>query len=242
MSFRYQASSVSGLATAANSSKAFRPSPWAISANVAFSASDDSNLPLIWALKIRFLCRQIFVPQQKFLVYGSGDVSKHASPNHSRASLNLIVEPRLYMLLRFQKVCQEFTRQRFSGSQPNWTQPDYSGDKDDRRAANRIASEFDRYGTNYRDAINALTRQSSIVLFEGIHGVLDVFGCDDCVAYEDRTGLPATNLHSDRLWHPGVNQISGTRTTQIVNEQFGAFAATVAEAHSRRRFVASNTG
>jgi len=32
-----------------------------------------------------------------------GDVSKHASPNHSRASLDLIVEPRLYMLLRFQK-------------------------------------------------------------------------------------------------------------------------------------------
>src|SRR5438876_1923921 len=92
------------------------------------------------------------------------------------------------MLLRFQKVCQEIARQRFSGSQPNWTQPDYSGDKDDRRAANRIASEFDRYGTNYRDAINALTRQSSIALFEGIHGVLDVFGCDDCVAYEDRNG------------------------------------------------------
>jgi hypothetical protein len=39
----------------------------------------------------------------KFLVYGSGDVRKHASPNHSRASLNLIVEPGLYMLLRFQK-------------------------------------------------------------------------------------------------------------------------------------------
>jgi hypothetical protein len=48
-------------------------------------------------------CGQIFVPQKKFLVYGSGDVSKHASPNHSRASLNLIVEPGLYMLLRFQK-------------------------------------------------------------------------------------------------------------------------------------------
>jgi hypothetical protein len=28
---------------------------------------------------------------------------KHASPIHSRASLNLIVEPGLYMLLRFQK-------------------------------------------------------------------------------------------------------------------------------------------
>jgi hypothetical protein len=39
----------------------------------------------------------------KFLVYGSGDVRKHASPNHARASLKLIVEPGLYMLLRFQK-------------------------------------------------------------------------------------------------------------------------------------------
>jgi hypothetical protein len=54
-------------------------------------------------LTIRVLCGQIFVPEQKFLVYGSGDVSKHASPNHSGASLNLILEPGLYMLLRFQK-------------------------------------------------------------------------------------------------------------------------------------------
>src|SRR5438105_582375 len=54
MSFRYQASSVSGFATAANSSKAFRLSRWAISANVAFSASDNNNLPLIWALRMRF--------------------------------------------------------------------------------------------------------------------------------------------------------------------------------------------
>jgi hypothetical protein len=45
----------------------------------------------------------VFIPQQKFLVYGSGDVIKHASPNHSRASLNLIVEPGLYMRLMFQK-------------------------------------------------------------------------------------------------------------------------------------------
>ncbi len=196
MSFRRdQASSVSGFATAANSSKAFRTSRWAISAKVAFSASDNSNLPLIWALRMRFsAARYSFV---------------------NRSSWSTV------------PVCQEITRQRFSGSQPNWTQPDYSGDKDDRRAANRIASEFDRYGTNYRDAINDLTRQSSIVLFEGIHGVLDVFGCDDCVAYEDRTGLPATNLHSDRLWHPGVNQITGTRTTQIVNEQFGALGAPI---------------
>ena len=101
MSFRYQASSVSGFATAHNSSKAFRPSRWAISANVAFSASDNNNLPLI-----RFFAARYSFPQKKFLVYGSGDVSKHASPNHSRASLNLIVEPRLYMLLRFQKVAR----------------------------------------------------------------------------------------------------------------------------------------
>ena len=103
MSFRYQASSVSGFATADNSSKAFRPSRWAISANVAFSASDNNNLPLIWALRIRFSAARYSFLSKKFLVYGSGDVSKHASPNHSRASLNLIVEPGLYMLLRFQK-------------------------------------------------------------------------------------------------------------------------------------------
>src|SRR5438105_13678856 len=54
MSFRYQASSVSGFATAANSSKAFRLSRWAISANVAFSASDNNNLPWIWPLRMRF--------------------------------------------------------------------------------------------------------------------------------------------------------------------------------------------
>jgi hypothetical protein len=47
LSFRYQASSVSGFATAANSSKAFRPSRWAISANVAFSPSESSSRPLI---------------------------------------------------------------------------------------------------------------------------------------------------------------------------------------------------
>ena len=42
------------------------------------------------------------VPWKKFLVYGSGDVSKHANPDHSRASLNF-GEPGLYMLLRLQK-------------------------------------------------------------------------------------------------------------------------------------------
>src|ERR1022692_454103 len=46
---------------------------------------------------------QIFVPQQQFLIDGAGDVGQHASPVHSRASLKLIVEPGLYMLLRFQK-------------------------------------------------------------------------------------------------------------------------------------------
>jgi hypothetical protein len=57
MSFRFQPSSVSGFATAANSSKAFRPSRWAISANVAFSASDNNNLPLNWALRIAVVCQ-----------------------------------------------------------------------------------------------------------------------------------------------------------------------------------------
>jgi hypothetical protein len=85
----------------ANSSKAFRPSRWAISANVAFSVSDNNNLPLIWALRMRFSAARYSFLSSKFLVYGSGDVSKHASPNHSRASLNLIVEPGLYLLLRF---------------------------------------------------------------------------------------------------------------------------------------------
>src|ERR1019366_3288649 len=50
--------------------------------------------PVLLALVIALL---------EFLVYGSGDLRKHASPNHSRASLNLIVEPGLYMLLSFRK-------------------------------------------------------------------------------------------------------------------------------------------
>src|SRR5262249_29314916 len=54
MNFRYQLSSVSGLAAAAKSSSAFRPSRWAISARVAFSASDNNNRPLIFARRIRF--------------------------------------------------------------------------------------------------------------------------------------------------------------------------------------------
>ncbi len=103
MSFRYQASSVSGFATAANSSKAFRPSRCAISVNVAFSASDNNNLPLIRALRIRFSAARYSFFSRTFLVYGSGDISKLASPNHSRASLNWFVEPGLYVLLRFKK-------------------------------------------------------------------------------------------------------------------------------------------
>jgi len=63
MSFRYQASSVSGFATAANSSTAFRPSRWAISAKVALSASDNSNLPLILGSQDAVLCGQVFVRQ-----------------------------------------------------------------------------------------------------------------------------------------------------------------------------------
>src|SRR5664279_2224083 len=55
------------------------------------------------SLLTRVLRSQIFVPQQQFLIDGAGDVGQHASPVHSRASLKLIVEPGLYMLLRFQK-------------------------------------------------------------------------------------------------------------------------------------------
>ena len=47
--------------------------------------------PVLLALVIALL---------EFLVYGSGDLRKHASPNHSRASLNLIVEPGLYFVSR----------------------------------------------------------------------------------------------------------------------------------------------
>src|SRR5215467_3062725 len=54
MSFRYQRNKVSGLAADATSAKALRPKRWAISANVTFSESDSSNLPLIWALRILF--------------------------------------------------------------------------------------------------------------------------------------------------------------------------------------------
>ena len=54
-------------------------------------------------LLTRVLRSQIFVPRQQFLIDGAGDVGQHASPVHSRASLKLIVEPGLYVLLRFQK-------------------------------------------------------------------------------------------------------------------------------------------
>src|SRR5260370_27350718 len=69
ISFWYHASSVSGFAAAANASNAFRPSRWAISAKVAFSASDNSNLPCALDLGSQdaVLGGQIFVSQQKFL-------------------------------------------------------------------------------------------------------------------------------------------------------------------------------
>jgi hypothetical protein len=54
MTFRHQARRVSGLAAAATSFSALRPRRWAISAKLAFSASDNSNRLLIWALRIRF--------------------------------------------------------------------------------------------------------------------------------------------------------------------------------------------
>jgi hypothetical protein len=37
------------------------------------------------------------------LIDHSSDIGQHARPDHSRASLNLIFEPGLYMLLRSQK-------------------------------------------------------------------------------------------------------------------------------------------
>jgi hypothetical protein len=73
MSFRYQASSVSGFATTANSSKAFRPSLWAISANVAFSASDNNNLSR-------------FNRSKKSARGGDPDLSKWSGPQRRRAA------------------------------------------------------------------------------------------------------------------------------------------------------------
>ena len=49
------------------------------------------------------LRRQIFVSQQEFLIDCSADMRDQARPKHSRASPNVVVEPGLYMLLRFQK-------------------------------------------------------------------------------------------------------------------------------------------
>jgi hypothetical protein len=54
-------------ATVANSSKAFRPSRWAISANVAFSPSESSSR-LDLTSQDPVLCPKIFVPQQEFLI------------------------------------------------------------------------------------------------------------------------------------------------------------------------------
>src|SRR5437667_5352488 len=130
MSFRYQASSVSGFAIVAKCSKAFLPSRWATSANVAFSASDNNNLRLIWALRMRFsAARYSFLSSSSWSTVPVMQAS-HASPNHSGASVNSIVEPGLYMLLRFQKAAvrknyetgnQAFSmRLRFCNSSDLW--------------------------------------------------------------------------------------------------------------------------
>src|SRR5205823_4741933 len=60
---------------------------------------DDLDLPS----QDPVLRRQIFVSQQESLIDCSADIGEQARPKHSRASLDLIVEPGLYMLLRFQK-------------------------------------------------------------------------------------------------------------------------------------------
>src|SRR5450759_5236516 len=72
----------------------------AVPCNLQFRSPRSS---LDSAIQDTVLRSQIFVPQQQFLIDGAGDVGQHASPVHSRASLKLIVEPGLYMLLRFQK-------------------------------------------------------------------------------------------------------------------------------------------
>jgi serine/threonine protein kinase len=68
-----------------NSSKAFRPSRWAISANVAFSPSGKQQSTLDLTSQDPVLCGQIFVPQQEFLIDRSGDVGHHARPKHFRS-------------------------------------------------------------------------------------------------------------------------------------------------------------
>jgi hypothetical protein len=45
------------------------------------------------------LRRPIFVSQQEFLIDCSGDIGEQARPKHSRVSLNLTLEPGLYMPL-----------------------------------------------------------------------------------------------------------------------------------------------
>ncbi len=90
MSFRYQASSVSGFATADNSSKAFRPSRWAISANVAFSASDNNNLPLIWALRIRFSAAKYSFLRRGGPAGGRGKTGKERQSHNLLLLLNVM--------------------------------------------------------------------------------------------------------------------------------------------------------
>ena len=103
MSFRYQASNVAGFATAVNSSKAFRPSRWAISANVVFPVSDNNNLPLIWALSIRFsAARYSFLSKSSWSTVPVMYASARAQIIPG-ASLNWIVDFRLYLLFEVQK-------------------------------------------------------------------------------------------------------------------------------------------
>jgi hypothetical protein len=87
MSFRYQASNVSGFATAANSSKAFRPSRWVISCRLFTLPKQQSTLdltsqdPVLWP--------KIFVSHQEFLIDHSGDVGHQPRPKHLGFPLNL---------------------------------------------------------------------------------------------------------------------------------------------------------
>ena len=62
------------------------------------------------------------------------------------------------------------------------------------------------------------------------------------VAAEHVRRFPAPDLHDDRLGHSARPQVRGSRAPQIMDESCGILAAAVARSHSRRKFVASNTG
>lgn len=101
ISSRYQRNRVSGLATAATSARAFRPSLWTISPSVVFSEPESSNRPLIFARRIRFSTARYSFPQQQFLVHGPSDIREHARPDHLPSSLTS-VEPGFYALSGFE--------------------------------------------------------------------------------------------------------------------------------------------